>query len=191
MKNLLFVLLIICFAISSCDGRDKIENSNTQFLKNYKLVDSISEDVKYFPENYNEFKIDTILSNGFRVKIKSFTDMESSYLNEFKTDNTIHKHYYRDNKATILVSNNGVIFEKLIDKKLFYNFDSTLNQFFKEAILNGVWINKEKSTLNSNITININFCKPETDWCAFFDLIIEKDGKYRIIDVTTELEKDL
>ena len=191
MKNILFLLLLISISFISCDGRNKTNGLKANNLKENPLLNSISEDIKYIPEKYNELKIDTILSNGFTVKIKSFTDMDKSYLNEYTTNNTVHKHYYRDNKARVIVSRNGVVFDKLITKKLFLDFDNTLKGFFKDAILNGVWISNEKSTLNSNITININFWKPETDLHVFFDLIIEKDGKYRIINVINELEKDL
>ncbi|AUC81619.1 hypothetical protein [Lacinutrix sp. Bg11-31] len=191
MKNILFILTIVSILFLGCDGKDRVYKSNTDVLKEHKLLDSFSEDIKYFPEKYNEFKIDTILSNGFTVKIKSYTDMESSYLNEFKADNITHKHFYRDSKATIVVTNNGIVFDKLIDKKTFSEFDNTFSELLKDTNMNGVWINEEKSLLNSNITINVNFCKPETDQCEFFNLIIEKDGKYRIIRIIDEVEKKI
>ncbi len=170
-----------------CDGRDRVNKSSEEILIENKLLDSFSENVKYFPETYTEVETDTILSNGFRVKIKTFTDMENNYLDEFRQDTIIHKHFYRDNKATILVTKQGVIFDQLIDKDFLLQFEPTLSSFFEQSVLSGIWLNEEKSFANSNITVNILYCKPETDWCSFFNLIIEDDSSYVLKDVSEEM----
>ena len=53
--------------------------TNTEVLKEHKLLDSFSEQIKYIPEKYTEVITDTILSNGFRVKIKYYYDMKNVF----------------------------------------------------------------------------------------------------------------
>ncbi len=187
MMNKLLMLFFLAFIVLvSCDGRDRAKKSNTDVLKEHKLLDSFSESIRHFPETYTETITDTILSNGYKVKIKNFTDMENSYLDEFKQDSILYKHYYRDSKANISVTNNTVVFNELIDKTFFLNFDNSLSTFFNKANLDGVWLNEEKTLSNSKITIDVVFCKPESDICEFFNLMIDENGKYEIVNVTEE-----
>ncbi|AEH02486.1 hypothetical protein [Lacinutrix sp. 5H-3-7-4] len=186
MKNILFLLAIISVFFVSCDGKERVHKSNTQVLKEHKLLDSFSKVVKYFPEKYSENEIDTLFSNGHRIKIKSFSNMEDSYLNEFTNNNITYKHYYRDTKALITVTNNSMIFNEIIDKNFILNIDDTYKSFFNKSILQGVWLNEAESLNKKNISIDITFCKPETDWCEYFTLQIEANGNYKLKNVTKE-----
>jgi len=189
--NKLIVLILLCIALVNCDGRDRVFKTTEEALIENKLLDSFSESIKYFPEHYSETETDTILSNGFKVKIKTITDMENNYLDEFKQDSITHKHYYRDLKSIITITHNKVVFEEQIDKDFILNLDSEFESLAKESVLSNVWLDQEKSLSNSNSTINILYCKPETDWCTFFRLIVDKDGQFSLQDVTEEMEEGL
>ncbi len=183
--------MVLIGLVVSCDGRDRAKKSNTEVLKEHRLLDSFSENIRHFPEEYTETITDTLLSNGYKIRIKNFTDMRNSYLDEFEQDSILYKHYYRDSKAKISVANDKVVFDKLIDKAFFLNFDSSLTDFFIEANLDGVWLNEEKTLSNSKITIDVVFCKPESDICEFFNLMIDDKGEYHIVNVTDEEEEDV
>ncbi|MGB6269581.1 MAG: hypothetical protein WBF67_11295 [Olleya sp.] len=186
MNKYTLLLLVILIAFLSCDGRDRVHKTPKEVLTENKLLDSFSENIQYFPKEYTETITDTILSNGFRVKIKTFTDMDNSVLDEFKQNNIHHKHYYRNNVSTILVTKNEIIFDELIDENFFIKHDNRQKDFFEELNLQGVWIDDEKSTLNSNVSIDVLFCKPETDICEYFNIKIENNGTFKIKNITEE-----
>jgi len=75
MRFLLLLIFLTSFTLISCDGRSKRFMSNREILQNHNLLESFSESITYFPTSYNKFSNDTILSNGYRVKIESYTDM--------------------------------------------------------------------------------------------------------------------
>ena len=95
INKLLLLFLVSIITLISCDGRktknDALKESITKFR------DSVSpfEISEYIPNIYSEIKTDTILSNGFTVKISAITDMDHSILKEIKTDTTIVKQYHR------------------------------------------------------------------------------------------------
>lgn len=179
---LLFLLLVI--ALSSCDGRDKKHRTTQQDLIENKALDTFSDVVTYFPEKYTQVVTDTILSNGFEVKINTSTDMKNSILNAFKVDTTNHKHYYRDLISKIEVSKNGqIILSEVIGKPFFLKFDNTLEDYFKISNLTGVWLDEKSALTKDEIFIYILFNKPETDYSYLYKMIINKHGEYSIIEI--------
>ena len=47
MKNLIFIVFLISFAVISCDGRNKIYKSNQEILKEHGLYEAFSERIIY------------------------------------------------------------------------------------------------------------------------------------------------
>ena len=47
MKNLIFFIVLIFFAVISCDGRSKIYKSNQEILKEHGLYEAFSERIIY------------------------------------------------------------------------------------------------------------------------------------------------
>lgn len=184
-KNKLPILIIaLIVTLLSCDGRDRKDKSNIAALKESKLLDSFSENIKYFPEAYFETITDTILNNDFRVIIKTYADMENSVLNEFHVDTILHKHYYRDaiTEITVLKNNLEIVSEKL-DKSNFLKRYKKLEKYFKTANLSGVWLNQNDSISKDKISIYIMFCKPETDNYFLNEMIINSNGEFSINEI--------
>lgn len=174
------------FIILSCNGRDKAMVSPKESLIERKLLDSFSESTKYFPEDYAEVETDTTLSNGFRVYTKTFTDMKSSVINEFKQDTISHLNYYRDNKVSLQVSKNDeLVFEYLFDKTYFIRNYPKYKDYFEESNLVGMWLNQDYVS-NNNVLLRIAFCKPETNLYLDYDLLIDTEGHYSLKEIKQE-----
>lgn len=128
--SILSIILLVVFL--SCDGKDRAHKTNTEVLTESKLLDSSSENIKYFPETYFETITDSTLTNNFRVIIKTYADMKNSVLNEFQLGAILHKHYYRDAITEIKVlKNNLEIVSEKIDKSYFLKRDNELEEYFK------------------------------------------------------------
>jgi len=117
MKKLLLLITFTCIAFYSCDGRDRANKTNTEVLVEHKLLDSFSEKIEYIPKNYSEVVIDSVLSNGYSVKTKFYTDMENSISNKELTNSITSKTVYREFIAEIKVKlKDKSIFNQTIDK---------------------------------------------------------------------------
>lgn len=186
ISSALGLIILIVFFLS-CDGRDRIHKSAETVLKENKLLDSFSEEIKFFPEKAEKHVVDSLLSNDFRIQISTKTDMNHSVLHEFKTENINHKHYYRDNNSYVVVHyKDEIIFENQINKSFILKHDKSFVDFKSESILQGVWLNNSISN-NDFIIININYCVPETDNCNFYELKITKNNSYSITPIFIEL----
>ncbi|RYH71869.1 hypothetical protein EVU94_14420 [Flavobacteriaceae bacterium 144Ye] len=184
MKYYYLFAVLLCVAFSSCDGRKSHKESLEESVTEFK--DSIGpiENIKYFPEEYAETVTDTILSNGYRVKLKTYTDMENSVLNEFKVDTIVHKHYYREFIASIYIEKEGVEISNLnIDKDFIIKNDESSDfykSFYEDALLYSVWLSEYNSTISDKIIFIISLCKPESDDCIMYETIIHYDGKVEL-----------
>ena len=179
MKHILFISILITVLFMSCDGRQSQRESLEAAVTKFKDSVGIIEVIKYFPEEYSENVTDTILSNGYRVKIKSFSDMEHYVTQEFIKDTIVNKHYYRDYKSIVTIyRNDEEILSKEIDKSSFFKQNLLDEVDLKNVILQGVSLNQSDFQSNTNfLQIDIWFCKPETDDCLNFKLSIDSDGK--------------
>lgn len=180
LNIVIFAFLIFAF---SCDGRDRIHKSSQQVLTENKLIDSFSEHTEYIPEQYAEIETDTILSNGFRVKIKSYTDMKNSVVNIFKVDTITHKEYHRAVVNEIKVYKN----DKLIfNQRLSQQFLNSLNTNFSisDRYINNVAVIDELTSLKNNqANIIISKCIPRSVNCPEFRLVIDNIGNYNLIQI--------
>ncbi|EGV42023.1 hypothetical protein BZARG_2651 [Bizionia argentinensis JUB59] len=123
MKYRSLIFLIGCTIIfAGCDGRNRLHKTPKEVLQESKLLDSFSENTNYIPEEYTEIETDTILNNGFRVHIKTFSDMENSFLELTETESVNEKTRFREFKSDVTVfKDDAEIFHKTIDKAFFAN----------------------------------------------------------------------
>ncbi len=183
MKYLIFILFFISMTIISCDGRSKLYKSNQEILKEHGLYDTFSERINYIPESYLETTTDTILSNGYRIKIKSFTDMNNSFLNAYAENTIQHKDYYRNiNTYITIIKNNEEILSKLINKDSFIEYDKSLEKSIHNKTIQGVWINEYASLVNNMVIINVMFVEPETNKHINYYLEFDAQGKLFLTD---------
>ena len=183
MNKLLFVILLFIIALTSCDGRNRKYKTNAEVLKENKLLESFTEAIKFVPETYTEIKTDTILSNGFEVKIK-YHSLESDFVLETRKSkhDSIIKIHHKNFEAELLVLKNKTIINKsLINKKFFYEFENAT--FWAHAIMQFIWIDYHASNENM-LYLNTSFCIPNTDECKDFTLKINEQGVIQIEEIT-------
>lgn len=190
MRNLLGVLLIIIIGFtSSCEGRKTKNQALAEDIEEFKKTVNVQVEV-YMPENYAERKVDTTLSNGFRVKIKAYTDMDNSVLFTKIKDTINYQTYYRNFKFDILVEkDNKVIYNKSFDKQKAnkaFKFNSNLVKgselynFDKIAILNAIQVDDDPSYTNM-VAIDVMYAIPETDKLSHHKILINDKGKANFI----------
>ena len=185
MKKNFFILVILIICFASCDGRERAQNNNKENLEHSKLSDSFFVQTKYFPQEYSETITDTILSNGFRVTIKFYSDMYKNVLNDFKIDTINYKHYYREFKGDLKVVKKGkTIFNKTIDKSFFT--DKLNEMFWKNAIMGDILLDENLVT-NKHLYINVFFCIPESEICKNYNIIIDAYGASKIEELESEI----
>ncbi|HMC01291.1 MAG TPA: hypothetical protein VKN14_09685 [Flavobacteriaceae bacterium] len=178
MKRLLFFFLIVVLTNISCDGRDRAHKSNQEVLKENKLLDSFSENTVHIPETYTEIKTDTILSNGTKIEIKLYSDMDVSVLKTFKKDAIQYKEYYRDFNAHIIVyKNNLEIFNEIINKE-FLNNSLVASVSLHDATLKNVQIDEMTSYLDNLLVIDLTFAKLDNVVSSVYKIYIEDTGKF-------------
>lgn len=184
MNKFTVLVLGIIITLISCDARDRINRTPKEILKERNLLDSFSERVSYFPKEYSEVKTDTILSNGYHVNVKTFTDMESSYLKQFKNDSINYTYHYRNFKAEIVASHNSIIFHDVIDKQYILKHDKAVSYYMETSILKSVWVNQEQSLNQNKLVLNILFTQPKTNTEKVFELVIDNKGDKKLINLT-------
>jgi len=189
MKYLLGILLIIILGFTSCEGRVTKNQALAEDIEEFKTTVSVQVDI-YKPENYTERQVDTTLSNGFRVKIKAYTDMDNSVLFTKIKDTINYQTYYRNFKFDILVEKDSkIIYNKSFDKQKAnkaFKFNpnlvkgSELYNFDKLAILNAIQVDDNPSYTNT-VAINVMYAIPETDKVSHHKILINDKGKANFI----------
>lgn len=183
MKNLL-LLTVIILSILSCNGNKTKSDTLKASVEKFKDSLETLEEIKYFPENYSETETDTLLSNGFRVKVKTYTDMKHSVLNTFKQDSIVYKHYYRELISQVVIKkDNNKVNELFIDKDFIKNNDTSFEfnkEFYKSASYYSIWLSELNSTISNEVFLIVSVCKPESDDCLMFKITIDEKGGYKV-----------
>ncbi|MFI0428889.1 hypothetical protein [Mariniflexile sp. HMF6888] len=181
--NKLIYILVIVLAFVSCNGKTKKDTLKTSVEK---FKDSLGtlEIEKYIPETYSETVTDTILSNGFKVKVKTFTDMKHSVLNIFKQDTIVYKHYYRELASQVTINKDGnEILKLLVDKNFIIEHDAAFEfnkEFYNESAFYSIWFSELNSTIYDHVVFIVSICKPESDDCLMFEITIDMKGNYQV-----------
>lgn len=183
MKQFIFLLVIATIGIVSisCDGRDKVFKTNTEVLIENKLLDSFSENITYVPETYTEVATDTILYNGFHVKLKTYTIMDKHIVNEFKQDSIVYKKYYREFVTDVIVTKNDKeIFNERIDKEFIHKHNNNLQ--LNKAIIN-VMVNQVSSVKNHGLVLSAMIKDIQNETIKFCDILIDSEGNLVLKEV--------
>ena len=180
----IIVLFFVFISLISCDGRDRVNKTNQDVLKEYNLLESFSENIQYIPETYTEIITDTTLDNGFRVKVKTYTEMQDNVFNEFTIDTIKYKFYYRNytSKLTVFFKN-SLILDETINKSYLNKKEN--KEFWNSAVLGGISIDEHNSS-NNEVYISILYCIPESEICKDFKIIVDKKGNKTIKELETE-----
>ena len=91
---------------------------------------------------------------------------------------------YRDFKAEIVASHNSIIFNDVIDKDYILKHDKSVAYFLKSSILKSVWVNQEQTVKQDKLVVNILFTQPNSNTNKMFELVIEPNGQYKLINIS-------
>ncbi len=146
-RSSIYVIVIsaICFSVIF-NSLDKVKTSyitdpETLIQKSFTKI----EKPIYEPENLVEIEKDTILSNGFNVKVRNFTVMEKS--EAFKIQET-KEIYRRPFNAVIDIEFEGEsIFKTVVDNSYLRNINNTQSLFLEHAWLYEDAIDSDTVTL--------------------------------------------
>lgn len=179
MNKLLLLIAFIFICFVSCDGRDRGNKTNAEILKESKLLDSFSEKIEYIPDSFTEINTDTILSNGFRIKIRYHTHMKEYVSKNYKIDSINHKKHFYDFVSKITVyKGSKEIYKKDIYKR---SLDEHSKYFATEVanlIMNPSYIDYERSLEKGKAVIVFPLCTTDTVNCLFYELVVDKNGAF-------------
>lgn len=183
MKKLIFSILpIIAIFSMSCDGRNRTYKSNTEVLRDSNLLKSFSEQLNFVPEKPIEIVTDTILSNGFQVKIK-YTSIEDDFISLKKTsdNDSIINTNYKNFEAKIQIFKSGELISKLsLNKSKFSHFETF--SFLEYAIMQFVWI--DYNNLNANqISFNTSLNNLKNKGYKDYNITIDSKGIIEIKEI--------
>jgi len=191
MRNLLGLLLIFVIGLMSCEGRKTQKQALSEGIEVFKKEASL-EVALYQPETYAEREVDTLLSNGYRIKIKTSTDMENNVLFTKIKDTVNYQTYYRNYKFKISVEKEGKVIynesfnkaraNKALNYSANYAPGSLLYDFDRLAVLKSIQIDDDLSIKNG-IAIDIMYAIPETNKYASHRLFIDEKGTSNIINL--------
>ncbi|MFS4481440.1 hypothetical protein ACKGJY_00345 [Hyunsoonleella sp. 2307UL5-6] len=140
MKYSLLLVCIGCIWFFSCDGRLTKQESLKKSVKAFNNAEQHLNSTNIFPEHYAEVENDTILSNGYRVKLKNFTNMNALLdAPKLTTTKILHKFRRVDSEITVYK-----------DDKLIYK------DVIKSMVLEDYYHNKMdiKHYLNNGISVD-------------------------------------
>lgn len=182
MKKLMFLIFLPVVVLLSCDGRDRAYKSNAEILSDSNLLESFSKQIKNIPNESVEIYIDTILSNGFQVKLK-YNSIEGDFISvvkETKHDSVIYTNHKNFEAKFQVLKQGEIISEYLLNKHIFSKFDKST--FLKNAVMQFVWIDYDSST-KDYINLNTSFRIPETESYKDFSIKIDSFGNMEIKEI--------
>lgn len=175
------IILITFIALVSCDGRERSFKTNQTILKEQQLLDSFSKNTKYIPHTYTEIVTDTLLSNGFKVHIKRYSNMNKSNLYTYKKGIITYNEFYRELKSIITVTKNGnTLFNEGIDKSFLLNYNEDYKKLLKSYYLKDIWLEHYSTLQHNTITITLLLCQLGTTNCLTLEQEIDDKGNFKI-----------
>lgn len=177
MKNILLVLVIVCVAFMSCDGRKSQSVSLKESVEKFNMKQI--EMINYYPEAYTEVVTDTILSNEVRIHIKNYSlNNEGIFMSESKSIPALKKKQHRIFESDIVISTpTKEILSTHISAEQFKLDDA--DTFWNNATLQHVWVNQDLSTL-ADIKLDISFINPNNNSYKLYRMSIDENGQQKI-----------
>ncbi len=187
-KNTLFVipilLLVFFIGLTSCNNKSKndyLKESISQYQDSTKSI----EVIKYIPREYSEIKTDTILSNGFIVKVITFSNMNTPLIKNSKLNFVNYKNYFRPIECDVIVfKNNKRIFKEYINVE-FVSKHLAKTEDLEDYINNSISIDQEASLLSNKLVLTASLYKPESTNCISYQIIIDESGNYTTEKIET------
>uniref|UniRef100_UPI0040488998 hypothetical protein n=1 Tax=Mariniflexile sp. TaxID=1979402 RepID=UPI0040488998 len=181
MNKLVVLLFILIVLFIGCDGRktksDLLKESVTKFKDSLGAI----EIVEYIPEKYSEVKTDTILSNGFSISIKTYTNMKESVTSKHKIDSVTYVEHHRNWISEVKIKKSDQqIFNEKIDKDFFLKNNIQIDDDLPDAINTKVWIDEEASIEKDSISLLTVFLHLEDAHYLIYRIKIGTNGHYSL-----------
>ncbi|CAH8286267.1 hypothetical protein EV196_106240 [Mariniflexile fucanivorans] len=177
MKNLILFCVII-FGLMSCNGGKTKKDTLKTSVEKFKDSIGVLEIEAFIPEEYSEVKTDTILSNGFSIRIKTYTDMNRFVTCQYKIDETLtHIDKFRDWISEVTIKKNDVvIFDKTLDANFFLAYDKMIADSLPKAINSRVLINEDYPVDKNYVYLLGGFILPESEEIIYYNIKIDSKG---------------
>ena len=181
MNKLIYILLIV-LAFTSCHGRKTKNDTLKESVEKFKDTIGALEIEEFIPKVYAEVKTDTLLSNGFSISIKTYTNMKRSVTVKYKVDKTLTQiDHFRDWISEVKIKKNNVlVFDKKLDAHFFLQADHTIKDSLDGAINNKVWINEDFSSEKNYVYLVGGFIFPKSENVLHYNIKIDDKGNYSI-----------
>lgn len=179
MKNILIVLILVCVAFVSCDGRKSRSEALKSSIAEYNDRQSELVIINYYPKDYTEVVTDTLISNHLNVHIKNY-----SLLNEGLFMSIDDKTVTKKQKQHRIFESDVVIstpIKELVNIHISAEQFKSIyhDKFWNEATLEHVWVNQELSTLN-DVNLDMSFINPSDNSYKFYRMSINGNGQRTI-----------
>ena len=179
MNKLLFLVLITTITIFSCEGRKSKADALKESVTKFKDSLGTLEIVEFIPEKYAEVKTDSILSNGFSISIKTYTNMKNSVIVKHKIDTITYINHHRDWISEVKVKTKDIlIFNENINTEFLLKNNININDYIANVINTRVWIDQKQPIEKDSISLLTVFLNPENDDFLIYRIKIGNDGKY-------------
>lgn len=174
------MVFILCI-VTSCEGRITPSKALKESVEKFKSTSTV-EFFNYYPENYLEVKTDTVFKNGFRIQLRTYSNMEKSVSYISESNGIYFETLYRQFESELCITyGNSSIYKNIINKTLLNSYlDDVIDDNY---ILKGAWVNDELSTFTKSIIIHIQYCKINSDDCQSFNIQITKDAQLEVLSL--------
>lgn len=186
--QIFFKVLFLTIFIYSCQGKSKkaadtnLENKIPieKKINNSKEENDISKNKAneiYFPEKFETSEMDTILQDDIKIKITQQSIMNSSVVKKYDENGSIVYHKYRDSEVNLEILG---LSKKLITKRFIKEtFFVDVKEFYSIATITNLWFDSFDAD-SKTIKLHCTMCEPETDYCYFYSIYVNENGKIKI-----------
>ena len=179
MKHLYFILVITAIALMNCDGRKSQNEALNNSIEKFKVSFEPIEFDEYIPQKYSETIKDSVLSNGYNVSIKTYSDMNKSVEYSYTESTIDHKINYRNWISQVTIRKaDKIVFNECIDTDFFLENGININQLTINLINTGVWVDEEESINKDGIYLLTEFLDVKEDNSLLYQIKIDEKGKY-------------
>lgn len=170
INAILVIAILVSLSFFSCDGRYRRLQTNSEIFAESDFKSDLKKQIHFVPKQPVIIETDTILANGFNVKINyhSLNDDYSQSKTAYPNDKDKTTYYSNFEAAISVYKNNEYCNEFILNKSFFHDFESPL--FLEKAIMQYVWVDFTSST-NQTLRLNTTFNIPDTE--IYKDFIIE------------------
>ena len=117
-------------------------------------------------------KSDTLINDIFEVKIIP-EQLNTYVIEEWEQEDTLYRiKLYEHSFNLIITKNDQPLIDTIFKKETFAAEMDT--SFMNIAMFHGFWF-KEYIIENDQLILHGNICKPDTDWCLYFNHIIDTE----------------